>query len=102
MKQKPLSNADRQRAFRARLATRDKAHKDAFEAGEADRLYLAETPKVAPDGTIVAHNHIKPAVKLGTRGFRAWLARPCDDYVRCDCKWAPHLPEHYRVAKAGD
>jgi len=62
--------------------------------------YLTAIPKVVPEGKIVVHNHIRPAVRLGVRGFRAWLADKGDPvYERCDCDWAPRLSEHDRVVR---
>jgi hypothetical protein len=39
--------------------------------------------------------------RLGSNGFRAWLARPAARYIRCDCEWAAHLAVHYRVEEDG-
>ena len=77
--------------------------------------YLTGIPhKALPAGHVVVHNHVRPARRLGARGFRAWVAAPDDDeriaryardedgyeVERCDCGWAPELPEHYRVKRA--
>jgi hypothetical protein len=75
--------------------------------------YFAKVPVNAPDGRIVVHNHVRPRdangepipldkVSLGDNGFRAWT-EPDDtpNRVVCGCEWAPHLPEHYRVARLG-
>jgi hypothetical protein len=59
--------------------------------------YLTTIPKTVPEGRVVVHNHVRPARRLGTRGFRAWLAEPSADIERCDCGWAPELGAHYRV-----
>ena len=50
---------------------------------------------------IVVHNRVRGKPRLGSNGFRAWLARPAARYVRCDCKWATHLAVHYRVEQDG-
>ena len=59
--------------------------------------YLNKTPDAVPSGKVLVHNHVRPAKRIGTRGFRAWLDEPSDHYEPCTCGWAPHLPEHYRV-----
>ncbi len=59
--------------------------------------YLSAVPRGVPSGKIVVHNN----VRLGTRGFRAWLAEPSPDYEVCPCEWAPHLSVHYRFAVVG-
>ena len=89
--------------------------------------YVTGIPRKAlPAGHVVVHNHIRPDrdptrgadgpqsmadVPIGMNGFRVWIAAPDDDerigkhysdrdpyvVVRCDCAWAPELPEHYRV-----
>jgi hypothetical protein len=72
--------------------------------------YLGEIPREPlPSGYVVVHNHVRPQSRLGARGFRAWVAagddagdhRSDDPYEveRCDCGWAPELPEHYRVVR---
>lgn len=65
--------------------------------------YLERIPPNAdaiPAGLVVVHNHVRPARRLGTRGFRAWLQAP-DDRVTvvtvCECGWAPEVGDHYRV-----
>ena len=64
--------------------------------------YLRRMPTKAevPAGMIVVHNNVRPP-RIGSRGFRAWLAHPVAGYVRCDCKWAVHLAVHYRVERDG-
>jgi prophage regulatory protein len=56
-----------------------------------------------PPGKILVHNHVHPAERQGTRGFRFWLADapPAENYEPCDCAWAPRLPVHYRVRRGG-
>jgi hypothetical protein len=61
--------------------------------------YLRAIPAEVPPGYVVAHNSLGPARRLGTRGFRAWLAAPSDRLAACDCGWAPELAAHYRVAR---
>ena len=62
--------------------------------------YLSAVPRSAPPGKIVVHNSLRPTMRLGVRGFRAWLAEPSPDYEACSCDWAPHLSVHYRVVTA--
>jgi hypothetical protein len=52
-------------------------------------------PDELPSGKILVHNHVRPAQRQGERGFRFWLAQPEERYLRCDCGWAPELPEHW-------
>ena len=53
-----------------------------------------------PRGKILVHNRVRPAQKLGTRGFWFWLADPDpDQYVPCRCGWASHLRNDYRVRR---
>ena len=61
--------------------------------------YLWRTPKAdeVPAGRVVVHNSVRPALRLGTRGFRAWVAAPHDRLEPCGCGWAPELGVHYRV-----
>jgi hypothetical protein len=62
-----------------------------------DVEYLSKIPTKIPDGQVVVHNHVRPTTRrLGSRGFRAWLAEPNERLVVCDCGWAPELGEHYR------
>ena len=65
--------------------------------------YLRRMPTKAemPADLIVVHNSVRGKPRLGSNGFRAWLARPAARYVRCDCKWAAHLDVHYRVEQDG-
>jgi len=59
--------------------------------------YISELPDAIPPGRILVHNSVRPAKRMGYRGFRAWLSFPEPKYVICDCKWASNLGEHYRV-----
>jgi hypothetical protein len=43
---------------------------------------------------------VRPTLRLGFAGFRAWFDDPGQEYEICDCGWAPKLNEHYRVARA--
>jgi hypothetical protein len=45
-----------------------------------------------PDGMVLVHNHVRPAQRSGTRGFRFWL-QPPQGVVACSCGWRPEL-EH--------
>jgi len=59
--------------------------------------YIADLPDAIPPGRILVHNSVRPAKRLGYRGFRAWLSFPEPKCVICDCKWASNLGKHYRV-----
>jgi hypothetical protein len=61
--------------------------------------YLGCMPRKIPEGKVVVHNRVKPAWPIGTNGFRIWLQSSSDDpkVVVCNCGWAPHLKNHYRV-----
>jgi hypothetical protein len=66
--------------------------------------YLSALPKSVPAGRIVVHNQVRPPgfpnIRLGFDGFRAWTEpEDAPERVRCDCGWAPQLPEHYRVER---
>jgi hypothetical protein len=68
--------------------------------------YLYRLPAEIPAGTVLVHNHVRRARRLGSRGFRAWLENPRsglsrDRLERCPCGWAPELGPHYRVARGG-
>jgi hypothetical protein len=69
-------------------------------AARVEMRYLAGVPKQVPSGRVVVHNHVRPARRLGERGFRAWTQLPDESLVVCDCGWALHLTEHYRVHRA--
>jgi hypothetical protein len=56
--------------------------------------YLTKPPRFLPIGKVLVHNHVNS--RPGSRGFRAWLDDPNEQYEVCTCGWAPHL-EHYRV-----
>jgi len=66
------------------------------------RYVGAHVPRRVPDGRMLVHNHVRPEgfpnIALGFNGFRAWT-EPTDtpNRIVCECGWAPHLPEHYRV-----
>ena len=55
--------------------------------------YLRRMPTKAevPADLVVVHNSVRGKPRLGSNGFRAWLARPAARYVRYDCKWAAYL-----------
>lgn len=63
--------------------------------------YLSKIPSGVPEGWVVVHSHVRPTRRLGSRGFRAWLAEPRDRLEVCGCDWAPQLGEHYRVKRGG-
>ncbi len=66
---------------------------------EDPHYYLSHVPRSVPFGKIVVHYHVHPTSKLGTHGFRAWLAQPSPRYEVCSCEWAPELDVHYRVRR---
>ena len=51
--------------------------------------------EIPPDRFLV-HNHVRPARRLGTRGFRAWFEAPNSSLEECRCGWAAELGGHYR------
>ncbi len=63
--------------------------------------YLSRVPESVPSDKIVVHNHVLPTRRLGSRGFRAWLAEPSPEYEVCPCEWASELETHYRVRGDG-
>ncbi len=78
---------------------------------EDPHYYLSDVPRSVPFGKIVVHDHVHPTskfvhptskFKLGSRGFRAWLAKPSPRYEVCPCEWAPELDVHYRVRSSND
>jgi hypothetical protein len=50
-----------------------------------------------PLGMVVVHNHVKPAHRPGTRGFRAWFEETSAKVEPCDCGWRPELGRHFRM-----
>ena len=62
--------------------------------------YLLSMPKAVPAGRLLVHNHVQPTRRIGSRGFRIWLALPDTPPTlqRCTCRWAPELGPHFRVA----
>jgi hypothetical protein len=66
-----------------------------------DLEYLSKIPASVPEGRAVVHNHVRPTRRLGSRGFRAWLAEPSERLEVCGCDWAPELTQHCRVKRAG-
>ena len=61
--------------------------------------YLSSVPQSVPSGKIVAHNTVRHTRRLGSRGFRAWLAESSSEYEVCPCKWAPELGVHYTIKR---
>jgi hypothetical protein len=61
--------------------------------------YRLATKEPPPAGHILVHDNVKhtPSTQQDTRGFRAWWAKPGNEFVPCDCGWRPDLGEHYRV-----
>jgi hypothetical protein len=65
---------------------------------EQASAYLFKLPEKVPEGRIIVHNQVVHAARLGERGFRAWLdPAGAPRRAACDCGWAPHLSQHYRV-----
>ena len=67
---------------------------------QAEFAYLKRLPTQLDPGVVLVHNSVRPTRRLGSRGFRAWLAAP--DLARlevCPCEWAPELGPHYRVRR---
>jgi hypothetical protein len=76
----------------------DPASRDSLDTG--GRVLLSKLPDSVPDGLCLVHNDVwPPAQRLGTRGSRAWLQRPCPNLTGCDCGWAAQLGPHF-VARA--
>jgi hypothetical protein len=68
------------------------------------KRYVGQTPRTAPTGRIVIHNHVRPVgfpdVFAGQDGFRVWTdVRKPKEYrvAACRCGWAPHLRQHFRM-----
>lgn len=64
------------------------------------RFYLSTLParEEVAAGQVLVHNHVRPTLRIGSRGFRAWLEAPGERLAACDCGWAAELGIHYRVA----
>jgi hypothetical protein len=69
------------------------------QSARPGKEYLSRLPAIIPTGRVLVHNHVRPARRLGTRGFRAWL-QPADrrGLVACRCEWAAELGKHFTVA----
>lgn len=70
-------------------------------AAGVEYLRTIPTRDAIPAGRVVVHNHVNPTRRLGSRGFRAWLQRPNDRLVLCECGWAPELGAHYLIPRPG-
>ena len=64
-------------------------------------LQKIPTPDAVPFGRVVVHNNVRPTRRLGSRGFRAWLAEPSSKLEPCSCGWAPEIGTHYRLPHDG-
>jgi hypothetical protein len=65
--------------------------------------YPREIPRAVQPGDVLVHNRVRAvstSQRQGRDGFRFWLAKKSERWTRCDCGWAPHLPEHYRSGAA--
>jgi hypothetical protein len=65
-------------------------------------IYLDNLPDDIPHDRVLVHNRVRPAKRLNSRGFRAWLQPPAGNLETCSCGWAAELPpkaspENYRV-----
>ena len=62
-------------------------------------IYLDKLPDAVPAGFVLVHNRVRPAARLGDRGFRAWLedASTVTKPI-CGCGWAPEFGHHYLSA----
>jgi hypothetical protein len=60
--------------------------------------YLKAMLRTIPAGDALVHNSVRPTLRLGSRGFQAWL-EPLNTQTLevCDCGWASELGAHYRV-----
>jgi hypothetical protein len=63
--------------------------------------YSLATKQPPPHGRILVHNQVKstPGAFQGSRGFRAWWAKPAAEFVMCACGWRPDLGEHHRLQR---
>jgi hypothetical protein len=70
--------------------------------------YLWVMPFNVPKELIIVHSYLTAKLQLGEPGypgwrllneggFRAWTDKPHPHYVVCNCEWAAHPGEHYRV-----
>jgi hypothetical protein len=64
--------------------------------------YPRSIPLTIPDGQVLVHNHVRPARRQGTNGFRFWLQESSHLLKRCDYGWAPEWALHYRVNDVPD
>jgi hypothetical protein len=71
-------------------------------AARVGMRYLSGIPAEVPSGRVVVHNSVRPARRLGVRGFRAWTQWPDERLEVCGCDWAPEVGEHYRVKVEGE
>ena len=61
--------------------------------------YLTKLPGAIPERQVLVHNSVRPARRLGERGFRAWLQVPDDRLEVCLCGWAFELGRHFVVTR---
>jgi hypothetical protein len=63
---------------------------------------IGATPAAPPDARVLVHNHVRPAARLGTRGFRFWYqVGEYPPLLLCACGWAPEIADHYRLTREG-
>jgi hypothetical protein len=63
--------------------------------------YITTLPEGVPEGKALVHNHVRPTHRLGSRGFRAWLAESSSELTVCHCGHFPEYKEHYVVLRPG-
>jgi len=66
----------------------------------SEMQFIPYIPKQVPNGHILVHSNVAPQPRIGMNGFRIWLSPPDPNKYAvevCECGWAPHLLEHYRV-----
>jgi hypothetical protein len=62
--------------------------------------YLRTLPTAVPPDRVLVHNNVRPTRRLGSRGFRAWLAAPDPTQLEtCDCGFAPEVGPHFRIRR---
>jgi len=57
--------------------------------------YVTRHDVKLPAGQVLVHNSVRPTLRLGHRGFRAWTQVRTARLERCPCGWAARV--HYRV-----
>lgn len=75
---------------------------DELEPWLHNKTYITKLPAEVPAGRFLVHNHVPPAQRIGSRGFRVWLqSDDVDPPLRaCDCNWSDR--PHYLHAGLAD